>query len=148
MDFKLTLTDRKPFSQYFKKIFFISLILSTIFICLYIVIFGFHINAIIGIFVISSAGVVRFYLNRIYFNEPFFMIQNDLIKYRIKEYEKIIDIKSTDISMIAIKDSTIELIDFNDKWTKIKLGFIPEKYTREIKNQISKFAKEKDIRMN
>lgn len=148
MDFRITLTDRKSYTQYSKRIIFISMVLSAIVICLYIVIFGFQINAIIGIIIISCAGVIRFYIDKVYFKEPFFLIDNDLIKYRIKEYEKIIDIKSTNISMIVFNDSTIEFIDFNDKLTKIKLGFVPEKYVREIKNQLSKFAKDNDIKMS
>lgn len=145
INFRLTLTERKPYSQYVKKITYQSLIFSSILICLYIIFIGFHIVEIVGIFLFAFAGVLRFYINKVYFIEPFFMIQNDFIKYRFNEFGGIVNIKACDISLITIKNSSIEFLNLKGKIKKVKLGIIPEEYTRVIKYQLLKFAKERVI---
>jgi hypothetical protein len=147
VDFRITLTDRKHYSRYIRKITILGLINSTILIGIYIIKCGFHSVTIIGIILFSFLIALRFYMNRIYFIEPFFMIKDNIINYRIREFGFPIIIKCKDISRITIGD-LIEIINVNDDLIKINLGFIPEKFEIEIKRQMTKLAKELNINLH
>ena len=145
--FRLTLTDNKPFIFYLKKMVILSVLLFILLMSLNFFIFGIHPNGIFGVVILSIFGGTRFYLNKVYFIEPFFMLDDSVISYRIHSFNRISVIMTNRISKILIKDSLITFIVTDNKMLKMRLKWIPIKYSNMIFFHLNKFAKEKNIQI-
>ena len=146
-DFRLTLTDKKHHSCYQKKIIITWLISFFVFVGVSLMgtpSIGLFMTIIISL-MLSTGITLRWFDNKAFINEPFFMITNDFICYRLGEYKIKKGIKTSEIQNIILNNSRIILSMKDHSKKRIKLDFIPEKYVRDIRKHIILFAWDRHI---
>jgi hypothetical protein len=144
--FRLTLTRNKSYRYYLKKIILLTLLLTVFLFGVFIYQRGFRIINLFWSVLVSFLFVDIWYGIKVYYIEPFFMIQDEGITYRLFQLKRKVKIKSSTISLIIITDSSIEILDYNNNLKKIKLGFVPDEYVLSIKKQMFIFAEELKIK--
>lgn len=144
-NFYITLTDRKPFSVYSKRMIIYFVLVSVILMTLLLIFNRFTFYSFFAAIFIGYAVVTRMYMGRYYMIEPYFSINNDFISYRLHEYVCNSSIDSKLIAKIKNRGTKIDIFLLSGKRKVINLNWIPSKYVVEIVTNITKFANDKGI---